>query len=116
MSTSPTGIEADRLYYVRTVCPSCEQPDIVMVHLGAILTTTVSEAFLSVKAAPKKVEHTCGQTSLLGAAESERAESEPADGETLALPYVDHESGEIVHGLADDDDLIDAEILDGDGL
>jgi thymidine kinase len=52
-------INADALYQVRTTCPNCDEPSIVMVRLDAVLTTTRAEAFLSVKASPKKLEHDC---------------------------------------------------------
>lgn len=52
-------IQADALYQVRTTCPNCDEPSIVMVRLDAVLTTTRAEAFLSVKASPKKLEHDC---------------------------------------------------------
>ena len=59
-------INADALYQVRTTCPNCDEPSIVLVRLDAVLTTTRAEAFLSVKASPKKLEHDCeGDDDLL---------------------------------------------------
>jgi thymidine kinase len=52
-------INADALYQVRTTCPNCEEPSIVMVRLDAVLTTMKAEQYLSVKASPKKLEHSC---------------------------------------------------------
>jgi hypothetical protein len=62
-----------------------------------------------VKAAPKKVEHQCGHTTLIGEAEARRDDATAGDEVgTLALPYVDHDTGEVVGGYED------AEIVDGE--
>lgn len=94
-------IDADALYYVRTTCPNCDQTDIVLVRLDAVLTQTRAEGFLSVKSTPKKLEHDCQQGSILGETEVEfevvEAEIVGPD-DTLALPYVDSETGEILGG------------------
>lgn len=94
MTTVP--IDADRMYYVRTICPSCDLIDIVLVRLDAVLTQTRAEAFLSVKASPKKIEHQCDQHTIRLGDEYDD-ESEVVDG-VLALPYVDEETGEILDG------------------
>ena len=68
--------DADALYEVRTTCPHCDEVDIVLVRLDAILTQTRAEAYLSVKASPKKIEHDCEQPSLLGHVTVERDDDE----------------------------------------
>lgn len=75
--TMPT-IDADALYAVRTTCPVCDEPSIVLVRLDAVLTTKKAEQYLSVKASPKKIKHVC-------------------DSDEDRLPF-DPQTGEIDHG------------------
>lgn len=98
-------IDADETYYVRTTCPQCRQLDVVTLRLDAVLTKTINDAALSVKATAKKVEHDCTQLTILTETINGEEDPEPVDGqlaigaggdEPVDAEIVDEETGEVL--------------------
>lgn len=56
---------ADGLYEVIVTCPHCGVTDTVMVGVASQITSTKGESKLGAKFSQKKLDHKCGQTSLL---------------------------------------------------
>ena len=63
-------IESDALYYVRAVCPACDQVTEIPVRLDARLNRTRTDAALSLKVSQEKMPHRCGQTTMTVVAET----------------------------------------------
>ena len=94
---------SDATYIVAAKCPHCGIPTEVPITLTTLLKQTQSKSQISVTLSQEPVSHSCQQTRIPEAV----AEAEAEQAGMLPLPYVDHESGEIVGGTPDDVPVLD---------